>query len=88
MDIVKFTIDGKEIEVPKGTTVLQAARANGINIPSLCYLKDVNKTAACRVCLVEVGPKLIASCSLEAENGMAVKTNTKKVREQGHWLYR
>lgn len=81
MDIVKFTIDGKEIEVSKGTTVLQAARANGINIPSLCYLKDVNKTAACRVCLVEVGPKLIASCALEAENGMVVKTNTKKVRD-------
>jgi len=81
MDIVKFTIDGKEIEVSKGTTVLQAARANGINIPSLCYLKDVNKTAACRVCLVEVGPKLIAACSLEAENGMVIKTNTKKVRD-------
>lgn len=81
MEMVKLTIDGLELEVPKGTTVLEAARSIGINIPSLCYLKDVNCSSSCRVCLVEVGPKLIASCSLVAENGMNVKTNTQKVRE-------
>lgn len=81
MEMVNFTIDGKELQVPRGTTVLEAARLTGIEIPTLCYLKDVNNPACCRVCLVEVGPKLIASCALKAENGMKVLTNTPKVRE-------
>lgn len=81
MEMVKFKIDGIELEVPKGTTVLEAARMIGIEIPTLCYLKDVNNPACCRVCVVEVGPKLIASCALAAENNMDVKTNTQKVRE-------
>lgn len=81
MEMVKLTIDGLELEVPKGTTVLEAARKIGINIPSLCYLKDVNCSSSCRVCVVEVGPRLIASCTLAAENGMVVKTNTQKVRD-------
>lgn len=81
METVKFTIDGINVEVPKGTTVLEAARGIGIKIPTLCYLKDINKTSSCRVCLVDTGRKLIAACSLEAENGMAIKTNTKKVRD-------
>lgn len=81
MEMVKFKIDGKEIQVPKGTTVLEAAKSIGIRIPSLCYLKDVNKCSACRICVVEVGPKLIASCTLAAEEGMDVKTHTPTVRE-------
>ncbi|EYE88229.1 ferredoxin [Fervidicella metallireducens AeB] len=81
MEMIKFKIDGIELEVPKGTTVLEAARSVGIKIPSLCYLKDVNKSSSCRVCVVEVGPRLIASCTLAAENGMDIKTNTAKVRE-------
>ena len=80
MKTVKLTIDGTVVEVPKGTTVLKAAKQLGIDIPTLCYLKDVNKPASCRVCVVEVGPKLIASCALEATDGMVVKTNTPKVR--------
>ncbi|WP_291966438.1 NADH-dependent [FeFe] hydrogenase, group A6 [Caloramator sp.] len=81
MEMVKLTIDGIEVEVPKGTTVIEAARKVGINIPSLCYLKGVSHTSSCRVCVVEVGPRLIASCTLPCENGMEVKTNTQKVRE-------
>jgi NADH-quinone oxidoreductase subunit G/NADP-reducing hydrogenase subunit HndD len=81
MEMVKITIDGILMEVPKGTTVLEAARQAGIEIPSLCYLKDVNHPASCRVCVVEVGPRLIASCALIAEEGMNIKTNTKKVRD-------
>lgn len=80
MNMVKLTIDGISVEVPKGTTVLKAARQVGISIPTLCYLKDVNHPASCRVCVVEVGPKLIASCALEATDGMVIKTNTPKVR--------
>lgn len=79
--MIKFTLDGIELEVEKGTTVLEAARAIGIHIPSLCYLKGVSKPSSCRVCVVEVGPRLIASCTLAAENGMNIVTNSQKVRE-------
>lgn len=81
MKTVSLTIDGIAVEVSKGTTVLEAARKIGIEIPTLCYLKDINNPACCRVCIVEVGPKLIASCALAAEDGMKVLTNTKKVRD-------
>jgi iron-only hydrogenase group A len=81
MDKIKIVIDGRELEVPKGTTVLEAAKKIGIHIPTLCYLKDVNKPSSCRVCVVEVGSRLIASCTLVAEDGMIIKTNTPKVRE-------
>lgn len=79
--MVKLTIDGIQIEVPKGTTILEAARIIGKHIPTLCHLKDVNSSGSCRVCVVESGPKLIASCSVAAESGMDIKTNTAKVRE-------
>lgn len=81
MDMVKLTIDNLPVEVPKGTTVLEASRLVGIEIPTLCFLKDVNNPASCRVCLVEAGPKLIASCTLVAEEGMNIKTSTKRVKD-------
>jgi len=80
--MVNLTIDNKKIQVAEGTTVLEAARAAGIHIPSLCYLKDIQAIGACRVCVVEVkGAKtLVASCSLPASEGLEVFTNTKRVR--------
>ncbi|WP_342566210.1 NADH-dependent [FeFe] hydrogenase, group A6 [Paenibacillus sp. FSL R7-0345] len=81
LNTVKIMIDGIETEIAKGTTVLEAARDQGITIPSLCYLQGVNHSSSCRVCLVEVGPRLIASCTLIAEEGMKIQTNTKKVRD-------
>ena len=51
---VNLTIDGISVTVPEGTSILTAARGVGINIPSLCYLKDINEIAACRVCVVEI----------------------------------
>lgn len=81
--MVTLTIDNKEVSVPKGTTVLEAARQMGVHIPTLCYLKEINEVGACRMCLVEVegvNNRLLASCVLEAADGMKVKTNTKKVR--------
>lgn len=78
---VKLTIDGIEMEVDKGTTVLEAARDVGIEIPTLCHLKGVCESSSCRVCVVEVGPRLIASCTLKAEPNMKIQTNTKKVRD-------
>lgn len=81
MENINITIDNIEIAVEKGTTVLEVAKRIGINIPTLCYLKDINEQSSCRVCVVEVGQKLIASCTLVAEEGMNIITGSKKVRE-------
>ncbi|MGN7762780.1 NADH-dependent [FeFe] hydrogenase, group A6 [Paenibacillus sp. 22594] len=81
MNTIKIMIDGIEAEIPKGMTVLEAARDQGIHIPSLCYLKGINHSSSCRVCVVEVGARLIASCTLIAEEGMNIQTNTKKIRD-------
>lgn len=81
METFNITIDGKDVQVERGETVLEAARKIGITIPTLCHLKGVHEPSSCRVCVVEVGPKLIASCTLKAEPGMQIRTNTAKVRE-------
>ncbi|RCX14908.1 NAD(P)-dependent iron-only hydrogenase catalytic subunit [Fontibacillus phaseoli] len=81
MDTVKLWIDNIETEVPQGTTVLQAARELGVYIPTLCHMQGVSHSSNCRVCLVESGPRLIASCTLAAEEGMQIRTNTQKVRD-------
>ncbi|MCC8014997.1 MAG: [FeFe] hydrogenase, group A [Eubacterium sp.] len=82
MDTVSLKINNIPITVPAGYTILQAAKALHIEIPSLCYLKDVNCIGACRVCVVEIkGRKgLVASCVYPVEEGMEVLTNTPKVR--------
>ena len=76
--VVNFTIDGAAITVPKGTTVYQAAKQLGIEIPIFCYLDRMPPFGACRMCLVEVEKmgKLQTACTLEATEGMAVKTAT------------
>lgn len=82
MDMVHLKINGIPVEVPSNYTILQAAKVAKIEIPSLCYLKDINCIGACRVCVVEVKGKkgLIASCVYPVEEGMEVFTNTPKVR--------
>ena len=81
-NLVKLTIDGVPVEVPAGTTVLEAAKKAGINIPTLCYLKDINQIGACRMCIVDTGARAFgAACVLPVTNGMNVKTNTPKLRE-------
>lgn len=82
MDMVKVKIDGREYDVPKNATVLEAARVAGVDIPTLCYLKDINEIGACRLCLVEVkGARgLVTSCVYPVNEGMEIFTNTEKVR--------
>lgn len=77
------TINGKEIEVPHGTTILNAAKQLGIRIPTLCYLEGLEPMGACRVCVVEVEglPNLAASCSTPVKENMVVHTNNRRVRE-------
>ena len=78
----KLTIDKAGVEVPWGTTILNAARTVGIRIPSLCYLEGVHVIGGCRVCLVEVegARTLAAACSMPVAEGMKVRTNTPRVR--------
>jgi NADH-quinone oxidoreductase subunit G len=81
--MVKLTIDGAEIEVPPGSTVLQACEAAGREIPRFCYHERLSIAGNCRMCLVEVekAPKPIASCAYPVAEGMAVRTDTAMVRQ-------
>ena len=81
--MVNITIDGQKVSVADNTTILEAAKAIGINIPTLCYLKDINEIGACRVCIVEIeGCEVLrTSCNTLAEEGMVIKTNSEVVRE-------
>ncbi len=83
MEKVTLIIDNVNVEVPKEYTILEAAREIGVDIPTLCYMKDTNEIGACRMCLVEVqgARNLQASCVHPVSEGMVIKTNTKKVRE-------
>ncbi|MGI6732325.1 MAG: NADH-dependent [FeFe] hydrogenase, group A6 [Anaerovoracaceae bacterium] len=86
MEKVNITINGISASVPKDYSVLLAAKEMGVKIPSLCYLKDINEIAACRVCVVEADingvpmRNLPASCVLQVQEGMNIRTNTPKVR--------
>ena len=83
-NMINLTIDGVAVSVPAGSTVLEAARAAHINIPTLCYLKDVQQIGACRLCLVEIEKQrgLPAACVMPVAEGMVVRTNTPALREQ------
>lgn len=80
---ITLTINDKTVTVPAGTTIMQAAYKLGIDIPRLCFLKDINETSACRICVVEIeGVRTLKnSCTVEATDNMVVRTNTKRVRE-------
>ena len=81
--MVTLTINGQTVQVPAGATILEAAEKAGIKIPTLCYLKDINEIAACRMCVVEVegSDRLAAACDTPVEEGLVVHTNTPKVRK-------
>ena len=83
MSNVSLSINGIQYEVPSNLTVLEAARSVGIDIPTLCFLKDINEVGACRVCVVEVegARALQASCVLPVRDGMVVNTNNMRVRK-------
>lgn len=80
--MVNLTINGQKLQVPEGTTIMEAAREVGIEIPHLCYLKGINDIGACRVCVAEIEgmEKLVAACNTLAEEGMVIHTNSPKAR--------
>ena len=79
---VELTIDGRAVSVPAGSTILEACRANGIDVPTLCFLETLTPVNACRVCVVEVtGSRvLVPACSRRVEAGMEVQTASERVR--------
>lgn len=84
METIHVKINGTSYEVPKGSTVLEAARAAKVEIPTLCYLKDINEIGACRLCLVEASEggkpfRMVTACVYPASEGMEILTNTPKV---------
>lgn len=86
METIQLIIDNKEVEVPRGTTILDAAKSVGIHIPTLCYMKleDLhyeNNPGACRICVVEIEGRrnLAPSCKMECTEGMVVRTHTPRV---------
>src|SRR5215472_13205613 len=84
---VQLTIDGTTVTVPKGTTVFDAARINGIPIPTLCHQQNENPVGVCRVCVVDIGQRVYAaSCIRQAEPGMTVKTSSPPVQAARHTL--
>ena len=86
METISIKINGVQYDVPKGSTVLEAARAAKIEIPTLCYLKDINEIGACRLCLVEVSEggrpfRMVTACVYPVAEGMEVLTNTPKINK-------
>ena len=80
--MVSMTIDGVKIQAREGATILETAREHHIDIPTLCYLKEINEIGACRVCVVEVEgiDHLVAACNNQVAEGMVVNTDTPRVR--------
>lgn len=82
MEMLNVKVNGIAVSVPKGSTILEAARAAGVEIPTLCYMKDINEIGACRICVVEAtGARgLVTACVYPVAEGMEIQTNTPKVR--------
>ncbi len=82
-NMVNIKINGNALSVPAGSTILEAARQFGIEIPTLCYLKEINEIGACRICCVEVkgARSLVTACVFPVNEGMEIFTNTEKVRK-------
>jgi NADH dehydrogenase/NADH:ubiquinone oxidoreductase subunit G len=81
--MISLSIDGHEIQAEEGATILEVARDNGIEIPTLCYHEALESYGACRLCMVEIvigsRPRLVASCCYPAEEGLEVRTNSERV---------
>ncbi len=83
MEMVNVKVNGIAVSVPKGSTILEAARQAGVEIPTLCYLKDINEIGACRICVVEAtGARgLVTACVYPVAEGMEIQTNTARVQK-------
>jgi ferredoxin len=89
--IIQMTLNHKEIEAPKGSTILEVAREHGVDIPTLCYHEALGVYGVCRLCVVEVGgtlpPSIRISCAQNVQNGLIVDTDSKKVQKNRQFLF-
>ncbi|MBT3882669.1 MAG: 2Fe-2S iron-sulfur cluster binding domain-containing protein, partial [Campylobacteraceae bacterium] len=81
-ELVNITIDGKACKAKEGEFILNAARANDIFVPALCYVTRCSPTLACRVCLVEADGKQVYSCNAKVKEGMVVNTTTDNIEKE------
>ena len=79
--MINLTINGIPVSVPENTTILEAARLSGVEIPTLCFMKDKNEIGACRICVVEANGRIVTSCVFPVSEGMDVRTNTARVQK-------
>ena len=83
--MINLTINGIAVSVPEGSTILDAARQTGIEIPTLCFMKEKNEIGACRICVVEAnegrGFRQVTSCVYPVSEGMEVRTNTEAIQK-------
>ncbi|OZH51744.1 bidirectional hydrogenase complex protein HoxU [Hydrocoleum sp. CS-953] len=88
MSVITLTIDGNQIAVEEGTTVLEAAKEAGVNIPTLCHLEGITDIGACRLCMVEISGmrKLLPACVTQVAEGMEIQTQTPKLQEYRRML--
>jgi NADH-quinone oxidoreductase subunit G len=86
--LINLKIDDREVQVPAGTTVIEATRRLGVEVPSFCYYPGISLKAACRMCMVEIEkmPKLQTACTTVASEGMVVRTNTNQVRNSRKFM--
>jgi len=85
MEMINLKINGVDVSAPKGSTILEAARSVGIEIPTLCFMKEINEIGACRICVVEAnegrGFRQVTACVYPVSEGMEVKTNTEAIQK-------
>ena len=80
-DKIKFTVDGKACEADKGTLLVEAAKANGVYIPTLCHLEGVKPAGSCRICNVKINGRFMTACTTEVAEGMVVENNADDIQE-------
>jgi bidirectional [NiFe] hydrogenase diaphorase subunit len=85
---ITIAINGQELHIEEGTSILSAARANGIPIPALCYLEGLSVAGSCRLCFVEVEglPRPVTACSVTAKDGMVIQTETEQLRNNRQFV--
>ncbi|HDJ30166.1 MAG TPA: bidirectional hydrogenase complex protein HoxU [Candidatus Acetothermia bacterium] len=81
MEQVVIQIDGQEVRTERGKTILEAAKENGIRIPTLCHLDGLPDIGACRLCMVEADGRFVTSCTTQVQDGMNVRTQTEELQE-------
>jgi len=80
-DKIQFTVDGKACEADKGTLLVEAAKANGVYIPTLCHLEGVKPAGSCRICNVKINGRFMTACTTEVADGMVVENNADDIQE-------